>query len=218
MRKSLTTLFALICTLTLAACATAPGKPELSDNLSYDGLAKVKNPAAGDAWIRPYFTLTGYTKIMLAGAGIQYRPIPRSDRDRTFPLTEKQQTRLREVVGAAFKTELEKSTRFQIVTEPGPDVLTIWGGLIDVVSFVPPEPNSRGGIYLRSVGEATLVLEIRDSESNATLVRAIDRRAANNTMTFKSSTVSNWSEVQRLARSWATTLRERLDGAAAWDD
>jgi hypothetical protein len=209
---------ALLIALLLTACTTAPGKPELTDNLTYDGLAKVKNPTLGDAWIRPYFTLKGYNKLMLEGAGIQYRPIPRNARDTQFPVSEKQQARLREVVGKAFRTELEKSTQFQIVTEPGPDVLTIWGGLIDVVSFVPPDQGNRGGIYLRNVGEATLVLEIRDSESNATLVRVVDRRAADKSVTLKSSTVSNWSEVQQLARFWATQLRQRLDEAATWDE
>jgi hypothetical protein len=106
---------------------------------------------------------------------------------------------------------------FKLVTEPGADVLTIWGGLLDVVSFVPPEPMGRGDIYLRSIGEATLVLEIRDSESNATLVRVLDRRVADSGQTFQmSNTVTNWSEVQHVARTWATTLRVRLDEAADW--
>ena len=54
----------------------------------------------------------------------------------------------------------------------------IRGGLIDVVSHVPPETVGRSDIYLKSVGEATLVIEISDSESNAPLVRIVDRRAA----------------------------------------
>jgi hypothetical protein len=219
MGKPLVVLFVLTFSIALVGCTTpSSGRPQLSENLTYDGLARVKNPAAGDARIRPYFTLTGYTQIMLEGAGIQYRPIPRNASDRNFPLTEKQQARLRDVVGAAFRSELEKSTRFQITTEPGPDVLTIWGGLIDVVSYVPPATSARGGVYLRNIGEATLVLEIRDSESNATLVRVVDRRAATNNAGLQSSAVSGWPEVQRLARFWATTLRERLDAAATWDE
>ena len=55
----------------------------------------------------------------------------------------------------------------------------IRAGLLDVVSFVPPDPvGGRTEIYLSRVGEATLVLEIRESESGATLIRAVDRRAA----------------------------------------
>ena len=31
-----------------------------------------------------------------------------------------------------------------------------------------------------------------------------------------SNSVTNWSEVQQLARSWATQLRNGLDEAATW--
>jgi len=77
---------------------------------------------------------------------------------------------------------------------------------------VPPEPIGRGEIYLSQVGEATLVLELRDSESNTTLVRMIDRRAAEKAsgMTW-SNTVSNTAEVRRLIRQWAVRLRNALD-------
>jgi hypothetical protein len=216
----------LIGTLTLAlaaafaGCAQTPAvKPEVDTGaLTFDGLAQVKNPAAGIAWMRPDFNLAGYTKVMLRGAGIEYRPIPRSSTDKLFPLTDKQKARLRQIVGDAFKAELAKSTKFQLVNEPGPDVLTVWGGLIDVVSHVPPEKMGNSDIYLRSVGEATLVLELRDSQSNAPLVRILDRRAAGTSpaMMQESNSVTNWSEVQRVARLWAVALRTKLDDAAVW--
>jgi hypothetical protein len=202
----------------LCACSSTPTeRPRLAaDQLSFDGLARVENPVAGDAWIRPGFTLDGYTKIMLVGAGIEYRPLPRRSRT-AFPLTEAQQTRLRDTVADAFRSELGKSTKFQLTDAAGPDTLTIWGGLIDVVSHVPPAPMGRGEIYLRSVGAATLVVEIRDSQSNAPLVRIVDRRAAGSPTAFQSNAVNSWSEVQRLARTWAQTLVTRLDAAAEWD-
>jgi Protein of unknown function (DUF3313) len=218
MYRTLMAMFTLLLVAALSGCASGPsGKPELEDTQTFDGLVKVKKPAAGVAWMRPDLSLAGYTKIMLRNAGIEYRPVPRADRDKAFPLNEKQKARLQKTVGDAFRAELAKSTKFELVTEPGPDVLTIWGGLLDVVSFVPPEPMGRSDVYLRSIGEATLVLEIRDSESNATLVRILDRRAADSGQTFQmSNTVTNWSEVQHLARTWATTLRVRLDEAADW--
>ena len=78
--------------------------------------------------------------------------------------------------------------------------------------------DGRSNIYLSSVGQATLVIEIRDSESNAVLVRIIDRRAAQNIGPAQRSTsVTNWSEVQQLARTWAAQLRTGLDEATTWD-
>jgi hypothetical protein len=103
------------------------------------------------------------------------------------------------------------------MNEKGPDVLTLWGGLIDVVSFVPPERAARGDVFLSSVGEATLVIELRDSLSRATLARVMDRRAASRTGTAMSSNpVTNWAEVRNVARRWANLVRTRLDASVDW--
>ena len=210
--------------LALGGCTTSSkGAPELDTNETYDGLVKVKNAKVSGAWMRPDFTLAGYSKIMLIGAGIEYRPVKPVSRAAAsnatqFPLTAEQKERLRSIVSEAFKTELAQSQKFQLVDQPGPDVLMIWGGLVDVVSNVPPDSVGRGNIYLTSVGEATLVVELRDSESNAVLVRAIDRRAASTPgRALPSNAVSNWSEVQQLARAWASRLRTSLEDAAMWD-
>jgi hypothetical protein len=105
--------------------------------------------------------------------------------------------------------------RFELVDEPGPDVLAVLGGLLDVVSYVPPEPiGGRSYVYLSSVGDATLVLELRDSETGTILARSIDRRAAEpiGATLQDSNRVSNAAEVRRLIRHWASRLREGLDG------
>ena len=135
--------------------------------------------------MRPDFIARRLHEDHAEGAGIEYRPvkpvnrIAQLERDSQFPLTRRTEARLRSIVSEAFKTANSRNRRnFSSSSEPGPDVLTIWGGLVDVVSYVPPDPMGRGNIYLASVGEATLVIEIRDSESNAVLVRIIDRRAA----------------------------------------
>ncbi len=118
-----------------------------------------------------------------------------------------------EVVREEFRAELAKSEKFTIVDEPGPDVLMIRGALLDVVSFVPDDTGaSNVNICLSSVGEATLVLEIRDSISEAILVRAIDRRAAEDMFgMFEANRVTNAAEVRRLVASWARALRTSLD-------
>jgi hypothetical protein len=69
-------------------------------------------------------------------------------------------------------------------------------------------------VFLSSVGEATLVLEVVDSMSGEVLFRAADRRAAERaggTTPVRSNPATNWSEVRRLARTWGSRLREGLD-------
>jgi len=201
--------------LALAACQT----PTLTDEMSPDGLAKVKNSLFQLAWVRPGIDLSHYDKVMLEGAGIEYRPakaatnlVAASVSGQTeFAMTEKQKERLKAAVTEAFRTELAKSKEFQLVTEPGPNTLRVRGALLDVVSYVPPDPVGAGAIYLRNIGEATLIFEVRDSQTEQILARAADRRAAENNMPVQSNAVSNGFEVQQVVQQWAALLRQRLD-------
>jgi len=187
--------------------------------LSYDGLYPVKGGTADGAWARPDADISQYSKIMLQGVGIEYRPGGESGKlyharstAEHFEITDVQKARFVEVVREAFRDELGRSERFTIVDEAGPDVLLIRGALLDVVSYVPPESVGRNEVFLSSVGEATLVLEIRDSVSEAIIVRAVDRRAAEGSMSLtRSNRVNNASEVRRMVRTWGRLLRERLD-------
>ena len=204
-----------------SACAATGRTPRLGAEESFDGLRRVENPLASAAWMRPDFDVSGYTKVRLEGAGIEFQPVRASGTmrfgARAFPVSEAQKARMIEILASAFRTELARSERFELVEDTGPDVLTLWGGLLDVISFVPPERSGRGDVFLRTVGEATLVVELRDSLSHATLARVMDRRAASRarTTTF-SSPVTSWAEVERVARSWATLVRTRLDASASW--
>jgi len=190
--------------------------------VSFDGLHKVDNPRASLAWARPDFDISGYTKIWLVGAGIEYRQV--KDRGRTSMATrsgsgpyfidDKARERFEKNVTEVFAEEMAKTERFELVDGPGPGVLMVRGGLLDVISYVPPETVGRTEVYLRSVGEATLVLELRDSETGTILARSIDRRAAEQAggSLQYSTTVTNSAEARRLIRRWAVQLREALDG------
>ncbi len=211
----------LIVQLALIGCAsTGSGvrKIEVGEEKSFDGLVEVTNSRASKAWVRPDFDLSGYTRVRLEGAGIEFRPVSsrsissRSSREGQ-PMSQTAQARLAEIMRAAFERELSRSERFELTDEVGPDVLTVWGGLLDVVSFVPPQRAGRDNIFLSRVGEATLVIELRDSETNATLMRIMDRRAANRSTggIRLSNTVTNSADVRRLANNWARLFRQRLD-------
>ncbi len=89
--------------------------------------------------------------------------------------------------------------------------MLIWGGLHDIVSFVPPDTVGRSRIYLNQVGQATLVLQIEDSMSREVLARIVDRRAAESAFMGESNRVTNTAEVRRLARTWARILTNGLD-------
>jgi len=208
------------------ACTTAPPSIQSGPDaeVSFDGLHKVDNSQADMAWAKPDFDISGYTKIMLVGSGIEYAPAKNKgrtsmERSRGGPYFIDDDTRARfeEQVRETFLEEMKKIERYELVNEAGPDVMMVRGALLNVVSYVPEDSMSSAGrnsIYLSSVGEATLVLELRDSETGAILARSIDRRAAEQMggMMIESNRVTNAAEVRRLVRFWATRLREGLDG------
>lgn len=210
------------------ACTTTTPTPTIQTGpdaeVTFDGLYKVENSQADLAWARPDFDISSYTKIMLVGAGIEYAPANNrgrtaTERSRSGPyfIDDDQRKRFEQLVTDTFDDEMKKIQHFEIVTEPGPDVMMIRGGLLNVVSNVPQDPMDMAGgssVYLSRVGEATLVLELRDSESGAILARSIDRRAAERAgrQMFDSNRVTNAAEIRRLIRFWASRLREGLDG------
>jgi Protein of unknown function (DUF3313) len=189
--------------------------------VTHDGLTRVDRAVMDAAWVKADLDVRPYKKLMLVGAEIQFRAVDsdgkhyrpgRSNNPSEFAISDEGKAMLREIVGEAFREELAKSKRYELTNEPGPDTLVLLGTLIDVVSKTPPDDApGRYDVYLSSVGEATLVLELRDSLTNEVLARVADRRAAEPSFPVNANAVTVWSEVRRLARSWATLLRKRLD-------
>ncbi len=229
--KKTSSVFSLMTTIifsvALTGCETAPPTIQTGPDaeLSFDGLHMVDNSKADVAWARPDIDLSGYSKIWPVGAGIEYRQVKnrgRSTMDRSkggpYFIDDKSRAQFEELVGKVFKEELQKVKKYELADGPGPDVLMILGGLLNVTSMVPPEPTGgRSTVYLSSIGDATLVLELRDSETGTILARSVDRRAAEAIGgTFqRSNSVTNSAEVRRLIKFWAVRLREGLDGFAA---
>lgn len=212
----------VLATLAIAGCAAPTPSIDTSPDaeMTFDGLYPLKGTIADEAWSRPDIDLTQFSKIMLQGVGVEYRPGGESGRTFTarssvdhYEITERQKAAFESIMREVFLEELAASEHFEIVTEPGPDVLLIRGALLDVVSFVPPElTGARDRVYLSRVGEATLVIELRDSITETILARAVDRRAAEDAMGLQESNrATNTAEVRRLARTWARLLRTRLD-------
>jgi len=213
-------LMSLLAAFTLlSAEVLAKKKPEMqmgSDaEISFDGLHRVDHVRMDQVWAKPGIDLSHYDAVMFANAGIQYRPVKdyrRNDRSAEFfPIEDKQRARLEDAVRDALVDEFKKFEHYKVVDQAGLGTLTVKIGLIDVTSFVPPEPMGRGGIYLKDLGQATLVLEVGDSVTGEVLARVVDTRHAESPFMQESNPVTNMSEVKRSVRSWGATVRKRLD-------
>jgi len=221
-------LIAVVATflLAFAGCSSTPTFQTGEDaEITHDGLTRMEGTVMDVVWAREDIDLTGFTTVMFEGVGFQYRndsgpysgragagtPTMRRSSTTEFQLDADTRALFEEEISGAFLEEIMRSDIIKIVDEPGPDVLLVRGGLLDVVSRVPPETVGRSRIFISSIGEATLVLEVVDPASNTVLARAVDRRAGDRMGGMESNTVTNRAEVRRLGRRWGSILRVGLE-------
>ncbi len=213
---------AIAATVIVAGCASQEPAVQTGPNAetTFDGLVRIDHSRFAAAWIDPDIDLTQYSKIIPGGAAFEFRnvqkvsaSVARRSNENEFWISDSNRQRLIDTVSDVFTEELQRSEHFTLVEEAGPDTLIITGALHDIVSRVPPEDAGRSEIWLRSVGEATLIIELRDSLSNEVIYRAVERRAAENVggQMIRANTATTWAEVRRWARRWAVRLRDGLD-------
>jgi len=202
--------------LAFAGFAAAQDAPETS----FDGLVKQEKGRFKLTYVDPDIDFSVYNKYIAGTAQFQFRAVKktssmtaRRSNQREFWISDADKQKLEDTVSSIFAEELAKSETFTETNEPGPDTLIIRGALHDIVSQVPPEIIGRGEIYLSSMGEATLIIEAVDSLSGEVIYRAIERRAAARpgNQLVVANTVTSWAELRRLARRWASNLRDGMD-------
>jgi hypothetical protein len=231
MQKILLVTFATLFSFSLVQAQTneSPVIGESSEAVM-DEMEKVKRSSFKDTWVHPDADLSRYSKLMFGEAEFEFRDVGdakayRSNTRSTsnkgeFGVAESEREKFKDVVGEAFMKQMEKSKQFDIVDQPGPDTILVLGAVVDIVSAVPPEYLGRNEVYMSHVGEATLIIELLDSESGAVLAYAEDRRKINtsgggslNHMSMPTNSVTVWSDVRRWANSAASRLRSSLDKA-----
>lgn len=198
--------------LALAALAMSVSWPLAAESPpdNWDGLVKVKPKKVDLVFLLPHADFRGYTKI-------QYDPVEIalqkdwlrdynrstmqlsnriSDSDARATLT-KAQAKFDQI----FEKEFTKAG-LPIVTGPGPDVLRVSTAVVNVTVSAPDPINSFGLSFSAEAGQATLVLEVRDSLTNQLLGRAIDAELAGDMPGVRTS-VGNWGDFEDLFRQWA---------------
>ena len=206
----------------LGACASAPAKIQTGPDAetTFDGLVRVDNSKMGKVWARPDIDLNGYTKVLPVITNIQFasaKVLSRSMAMRTnqenFPLSDDEKARFESAAQEIFSAEFAKSTKFQVTDQPGDDVLLVRLEILDVRSTVPPEGMAAQRIYVRSVGDAGLVVELYDSQSKQILARAADKRRfefPGDRMELASRGLSE-TQVKRGLEAWGRIMVDGLD-------
>jgi hypothetical protein len=79
----------------------------------------------------------------------------------------------------------------------------ISAGVFDIDVVAPDVSASRNRTYSEDAGAGTLVIEVRDSVTNALLGRAIERRIAGDNGPWLRNSASNRADFDQLFRRWA---------------
>jgi len=190
-----------------------------------DQSLRTRNPALKIQWAGDQARTPPFDKVLLAPMELEFRPVapmmgpPGGLSTRTeFPVSDRDREDLAKTFAEIFRDELGHNKHFTLTDQPGPGVLVVKPSLRDIVSRVPPEePIGRSRVYLDSVGDATLVVNLVDAATGTTLGSATDRRTAKPAATIndfgdvRAVKPTTTAEVRRLARRWATSLDKRLE-------
>jgi len=203
----------LLAVFAVSACAPQPTQPKPGGDVNIEGLQPVSARNFEAAFVRPGVTFADYSKLMVDELELAFRTPDREQNQ--FPLGEDQKTRFRAAMATAFGEELGKLGNAEVVTEPGPNVLALHVRVQDIVARAPGRRvggAGRAGFALETVGEMTLVMELRDSQSNEVLLRAFDRQVVEGAaMVSGDGVVSTWEGIERLVGRWASRARDGLD-------
>jgi len=205
---------ALFCSAGFAASDSAP-------EVTKDGLHLYKQTKERVAYLKPGATFTRYKRLALLDCYVEFskdwvNKYNRDQRDPSRQIKNSDLERAKSALQAEFKKifseELQKGGRYQITDSGGPDVLVLRPALINIQVNAPElMAPGRSTTFVESSGAMTIYLELWDSVSNTILGRVIDGKVDRNAYGQQSSAVSNKAAAERMMRSWADELRNRLD-------
>ena len=154
------------------------------------------------AFVSPDADFSVYSKLLAQPLEIYYptdAPAPSQD----------ELDRLRQIFRDAFLAELADD--YEIVEEPGPDVLTVLAQIVDLKVTGPLgtfEPTGRLR-QLITKGQLTFLMEVRDSQTDRVLARAGETEDGASTSLTEEE--ASWAEVEVAAQRWAGLFRSWLD-------
>jgi hypothetical protein len=209
----------LVSGILMAMAAVAPARAqEAAAAQPWDNLVEVNARRLDAAFLLPGADFRPFRKVMLVEPEVAFRQNWMRDMNRSRStgrrVNESDVARIKETVSGST---IEVFTRaftdagFEVVTAAGDDVLRIDTAVINLFVNAPDTmAPGRSTVFTTNAGEATLVLEARDSQTNALLARVVDRREARN-FPGRSNRVTNTADFRSLAADWGRIAASRLN-------
>jgi hypothetical protein len=203
----------VVAAVSLAAVGFGPPALAAKAPTTWDGLVRLKSKRLEYVYLLPGADFRTYTKVMLDPTELAFkknwlRDYNNATSSLSTRLSEKDvQKAIAEAqpVAGEILAEAFKEGGYPIVTEPGPDVLRVRTGVVDISISAPEVMTSgRSRSFSGEAGYATLVIEVRDSVSGALLGRAVDGKVAGDNSMLLRNRVTNRSDFRQLMKRWAS--------------
>ena len=186
--------------------ASAAKPPE-----TWDGLTRVKSKNANLLYLQPGADFRVYRRVMLDPTQVAFHKDWKRDYNGTARFASKiddkdMQKAVQQggVVATELFTKAFTKGGYEVVTAPAPDVLRISTAVVNLRVNAPDvDTVGRSYTFAPEAGEATLILEARDSTTNALIGRVVDRKLAGDNMAYQRNRVTNRADFRHLATGWA---------------
>ncbi len=182
---------------------------------SWDGLVEIKPKHMDAVFLLPGADFRGYKRIMLDPTQVAFhkdwaRNVGETGGSRINQISKRD---IEEILAAArsnFDDVFHRAfveAGYEIAAAPAPDVLRVSTAVLNLYINAPEAAlatGARSRMYTANAGEATLVVEARDSETGALLGRVVDRRETRRAAGPQLATrATNERDFRDLFEAWA---------------
>jgi hypothetical protein len=124
-----------------------------------------------------------------------------------------------ELASSAFRTALADLQGFELTDQAGPGVLLLKGSIENIELYEEPNRMGRSAVFVRELGSAQLVLDLRDSQTGEPILLAKDTATLGNPAGAmqRATDQTAWVAVRSQLSIWANRLRDRLEELASYD-
>jgi Protein of unknown function (DUF3313) len=203
------------CLVAVGAVAGAADAPE-----NWDGLVQIKPKRMDLVYVLPGADFRPYTRVMLDKTEVAFRKDWLKNMNDTRSVSrridEEEAAKIMAAASSNFSdvwTKALQKAGYRVVTAPGPDVLRVSTAIVDLYINAPDTMEAgRVKTYTAEAGEATLVMEVRDSRTNTLLGRVVDRRETRSSIAVQqTSRVTNQADFRALFSQWAAIVGKGLE-------
>jgi len=179
---------------------------------TWDGLVQVKSKKLNLAYLLPDADFRAYSKVMFDKPEVAFsknwqRDFNRSAMTLSGRISDKDvRDTVTQAEASLSRIFPERFTQdgYQVVSEPGPDVLRLGVAIVNLEINAPERDiPGRSSSFAVDAGEATFAIEARDSLTGQLLGRAVDRREAGEGPTYRRNYSSNLADFEALFDTWA---------------